>query len=116
METVQHRIRRLRQEQGLTQDQMVEEFKRRGWKSSRSAFQSWERGRRFPRGRSLQKLADVYGCSIAYILNGEEPTPEPDAIAAPPPPAPAERPPLAELGSALTVLGRALVEIGKQLK
>ena len=64
---LRHRLREARRAVGLTQQQVAERLG-----SSRRAVVEWEGGQRRPHV-ALPKLAELYGVSTSYLLDGAEP-------------------------------------------
>lgn len=64
--TIGERLRILRSEQGITQQQLAD---RAG--ISRSNINTWESGKSLPLPDGLIALADCFGCSIDYLLGRE---------------------------------------------
>lgn len=64
--TIGERLRILRNEQGITQQQLAD---RAG--ISRSNINTWESGKSLPLPDGLIALADCFGCSIDYLLGRE---------------------------------------------
>ena len=61
-----NRIRRLRLQRGLTQEELAELMG-----TSQAAVAMWETGARMPRADKLPKLAKVLGCSVSDLFNKE---------------------------------------------
>lgn len=56
-------LKTLRKEKGVTQDYICELLK-----VSRNCYASWEQGRTEPNVEMLIKLADIFECSVDYLL------------------------------------------------
>lgn len=69
-ETMYDRIRRLREDKDISQ----EELARRCGYSSRSTISKIEKGERNLTGDKIQVIADVLGVRPSYLMDGEEPT------------------------------------------
>ena len=67
MKEFAERLKMLRQELNLTQNQLAEETK-----ISRSVISEWESGLKIPRLDSLIKLAEFFKCSIDYLAGLED--------------------------------------------
>ena len=77
MAKVNERLRSLRKEKHWTQEELA---KRLGL--SPSAVGMYERGEREPNLETLEKMADVFGVSLASLFEGVEKKPEPSALEA----------------------------------
>lgn len=66
--TIGERIKSARKEAGLLQEEVAEHFN-----VSQPAYQAWESGRRNPKKETLQKLADYFNVSYAYLAGVESP-------------------------------------------
>ena len=75
-ETLGQRLRRLRTERGLSQ----EELARKAGIAARAQISSFEGGTRNPGPEALQSLANVLGVSLTYLISG---TDEPEPVPAP---------------------------------
>lgn len=64
--TIGERLRILRNEQGITQQQLAD---RAG--ISRSNINTWESGKSLPLPDGLIALADCFGCTVDYLLGRE---------------------------------------------
>ena len=67
MKEFAERLKMLRQELNLTQNQLAEETK-----ISRSVISEWESGLKIPKLDSLIKLAEFFKCSIDYLAGLED--------------------------------------------
>lgn len=67
------RIKRLREAKGLEQSDLADML---GYKSQ-STISKWESGTNLPTGKNMIKLAQIFGVTSDYILDGEEPTENP---------------------------------------
>ncbi len=56
-------LKAMRKEKGVTQDNICELLK-----VSRNCYASWEQGRTEPNIEMLIKLADIFECSVDYLL------------------------------------------------
>lgn len=63
MDTFKDRIRKLREEKGLTQEELAKILG-----ISRATLASWETGRREPDFETTSKIAEFFGVSIDYLL------------------------------------------------
>lgn len=63
---ISERLRILRNEQGITQQQLADQAG-----ISRSNINTWESGKSLPLPDGLIALADCFGCSIDYLLGRE---------------------------------------------
>ena len=61
------RLRNLRQEQNLSAKEVASKLN-----CSQSLIYEWEKGRSEPSVKALIKLADIYDCSIDYLLGRED--------------------------------------------
>ena len=75
-ETLGQRLRRLRTERGLSQ----EELARKAGIAARAQISRFEGGTRNPGPEALQSLANVLGVSLTYLISG---TDEPEPVPAP---------------------------------
>ncbi len=62
------RIKRLRETKGLEQSDLADML---GYKSQ-STISKWESGTNLPTGKNMIKLAQIFGVTSDYILDGEE--------------------------------------------
>lgn len=62
------RIKRLREAKGLEQSDLADML---GYKSQ-STISKWESGTNLPTGKNMIKLAQIFGVTSDYILDGEE--------------------------------------------
>lgn len=69
MTTIADRLKDLRSQKGVNQDQAAE-----ACNMSRVALARYETGTRVPRAENAARLADYYGVSVDYLL-GRDPTP-----------------------------------------
>ncbi len=60
---VQNAIKQKRQELGLTQIELANKLKYR-----QSTVSGWERGERTPKLHDLYRLAEVFGCRVADLI------------------------------------------------
>lgn len=67
MAEIKLRVRELREQRGLTQEELAD---RLGVEPP--AVSKWERGLAFPRPDKLVAMADIFDCTVDYIL-GREP-------------------------------------------
>lgn len=67
MNTIGQRIKAMRRKASLTQAELAEKAG-----TATGTIQQYELGKRQPRLEQLQKIADVLGCSIAYLASSEE--------------------------------------------
>lgn len=79
------RLARLRRAQNITQEELAERLG-----ISRQAVSKWESDLAYPETDKLLTLSRLYGCTVDYLLTGEEPVPpcpepksEPHATTAP---------------------------------
>ncbi len=75
-ETTGGRLARLRRVQNITQEELAERLG-----ISRQAVSKWESDLAYPETDKLLTLSRLYGCTVDYLLTGEEPT----AAQTPPP-------------------------------
>ena len=61
-------IRKLRRENGLTQEQLAEQLF-----VSRTAVSKWESGRGYPNIESLKAIAKFFSVSVDELLSGNDP-------------------------------------------
>lgn len=66
--TIGERLKSARKEAGLLQEEVAEHFN-----ITQQAYQVWESGRRNPKKETLQKLADYFNVSYAYLAGVESP-------------------------------------------
>lgn len=71
MTTIADRLKDLRSQKGVNQDQAAE-----ACNMSRVALARYETGTRVPRAENAARLADYYGVSVDYLL-GRDPAPAP---------------------------------------
>ena len=62
-ESITSNIKRLRKESGLTQQQVADKVN-----VSRSAYSQYEMGLKQPTIDTLVKIADLYNCSLDYLV------------------------------------------------
>ncbi len=62
------RIKKLREAKGLEQSDLADML---GYKSQ-STISKWESGTNLPTGKNMIKLAQIFGVTSDYILDGEE--------------------------------------------
>lgn len=67
-QTIAERLKSARKEAGLLQEEVAE-----GLGISQQAYQVWESGKRNPKKETLQKLADYFNVSYAYLAGVENP-------------------------------------------
>jgi transcriptional regulator with XRE-family HTH domain len=60
------RLKNLRLAKGLTLQQVGDVFK-----ISKASISSWESGKSHPDHKRLEKLAEIFGCSVQFLLTGE---------------------------------------------
>lgn len=106
-QTIGGRIGRLRKQKKLTQEYLAQQLG-----VSRQAVSKWETDQTLPDTANLMGLARLLGCTVGWLLTGEEPMPE-----AMPADSPAScRPTLAKrlhrLGHGLGFAGLALYLVG----
>lgn len=61
------RLKKLREEAGLTQTAISKELE-----TSQPSYQNWEKGTRNPSRETIQKLADFFSVSIDYLLGNTD--------------------------------------------
>ena len=83
-ETTGGRLARLRRAQNITQEELAERLG-----ISRQAVSKWESDLTYPETDKLLALSRLYGCTVDYLLTGEEPAP---TQAPPPPPTSTDQP------------------------
>lgn len=66
--TIGERLKSARKEAGLSQEEVAEHFN-----ITQQAYQVWESGKRNPKKETLQKLADYFNVSYAYLAGVESP-------------------------------------------
>lgn len=66
--TIGERLKSARKEAGLLQEEVAEHFN-----ITQQAYQVWESGKRNPKKETLQKLADYFNVSYAYLAGVESP-------------------------------------------
>ncbi len=66
--TIGERLKSARKEAGLLQEEVAEHFN-----ITQQAYQAWESGKRNPKKETLQKLADYFNVSYAYLSGVESP-------------------------------------------
>lgn len=71
-ETTGARLARLRRAQNITQEELAERLG-----ISRQAVSKWESDLAYPETDKLLALSRLYGCTVDYLLTGEEPSAEP---------------------------------------
>lgn len=67
MNIVSNSIKKLREEKGMTQDELAEKLN-----VTRQAVSNWETGRTQPDIETLTKLAEVFDVSVERIIYGSE--------------------------------------------
>lgn len=67
MESFPQRLRKLREEHGMLQRELAEKLN-----LSRVAITQYENGKRFPELETLQKIADLFGVSVDYLLGRDD--------------------------------------------
>lgn len=67
-QTIGERLKSARKEAGLLQEEVAEHFN-----ITQQAYQVWESGKRNPKKETLQKLADYFNVSYAYLAGVENP-------------------------------------------
>lgn len=67
-QTIGERLKSARKEAGLLQEEVAEHFN-----ITQQAYQVWESGKRNPKKETLQKLADYFNVSYAYLSGVESP-------------------------------------------
>ena len=67
-QTIGERLKSARKEAGLLQEEVAEHFN-----ITQQAYQVWESGKRNPKKETLQKLADYFNVSYAYLAGVESP-------------------------------------------
>lgn len=67
-QTIAERLKSARKEAGLLQKEVAEHFN-----ITQPAYQAWESGRKNPKKETLQKLADYFDVSYAYLAGLESP-------------------------------------------
>lgn len=72
--TLGERLRKLRKDLGMTQEQVAERITP---KYTSAAVGAWESGRAKPRLDVLNQLADIFNVTSNYLLNGDEPERKP---------------------------------------
>ena len=75
-ETVGARLARLRRAQNITQEELAERLG-----ISRQAVSKWESDLTYPETDKLLSLSRLYGCTVDYLLTGEDPIREPSVPA-----------------------------------
>lgn len=65
------RLKRLRENDGRTQDEMARAMKRHGLNTNRVQIARWENDTQLPRLHPVSLLAKLYNVSIDYIVNGD---------------------------------------------
>jgi transcriptional regulator with XRE-family HTH domain len=63
METIGHKIRKLRKQRGLTQDQLAFQLC-----VSRQTISSWETGRNIPDIDTVKKIATIFGTTTDFLI------------------------------------------------
>lgn len=63
------RIRELREQKQITQKELADTLK-----VAQNTISNWEKGIREPDSKILIKLAEIFGCSVDYLLGRDEPT------------------------------------------
>lgn len=66
--TIGERLKSARKEAGLLQEEVAEHFN-----ITQQAYQVWESGKRNPKKETIQKLADYFNVSYAYLAGVESP-------------------------------------------
>lgn len=62
-------LKRLRERQRFTQEEVANAVS-----VSRSTVAMWETGKTLPRGETMIKLADLFGCTIDELYSRDPPT------------------------------------------
>ncbi|MBE6653092.1 MAG: helix-turn-helix transcriptional regulator [Ruminococcaceae bacterium] len=94
-ETTGGRLARLRRAQNITQEELAERLG-----ISRQAVSKWESDLAYPETDKLLTLSRLYGCTVDYLLTGEEPVPPCPEPKPEPQAASATTAPLTRLGDA----------------
>jgi len=63
MDSFANRVKKLRKEKGLKQEELAEALS-----TSKGTVSIWERGGRRPEQRTIKRIADLFEVSVAYIL------------------------------------------------
>lgn len=71
MATLAERIKQLRKESHLTQEELAKELR-----VSKGAVGNWETGTRKPSLEMLDEMADVFNCNMDYLLGNTNERPE----------------------------------------
>lgn len=61
-------LKKLRQENSLTQEELSELFELGGYSASRVIISMWENGRKLPRLQHVVFLAELYRCSLDELV------------------------------------------------
>lgn len=64
------RLKKLRLSKGLTLQQVGDQFD-----ISAASVANWENGKSQPDSRKLSRLADIFGCSVGFLLEGDRTIP-----------------------------------------
>ena len=75
MENIAKRLKKLRLEKRLTQDDLAGRLH-----VTRQAVSNWETGKTQPDIETLTQLAQTFGVSTEYLIYGQEPVKDSDAI------------------------------------
>ena len=67
MNIVSHSIKKLREEKGMTQDELAEKLN-----VTRQAVSNWETGKTQPDIETLTRLAEIFDVSVERIIYGSE--------------------------------------------
>ena len=89
------RLARLRRAQNITQEELAERLG-----ISRQAVSKWESDLAYPETDKLLTLSRLYGCTVDYLLTGEEPVPPCPETKSEPQAASTTTDPLTRLGAA----------------
>lgn len=68
MESLSDRLKRLRKMKGWTLEETAKRLGLRGY----STYSNWEYGRTEPDSNTLSKIAETFGVSTDFLINGEE--------------------------------------------
>lgn len=64
---IANRIKMLREENNMLQQELADKMRERGVKTTRVAISKWECGKHIPETNSLRVLAEIFGVSMAYM-------------------------------------------------
>ena len=73
--TIAYRIKRLRLSKGMTQLELAKKVYK-----SESTVRMWELGKSEPDLATVNILADIFGCTTDYLIDGTKTNPLPEAI------------------------------------